>query len=264
MPDGHAEAPAATTEATAPPVSVAPIVSSDTEPPPLAAALLACAPAMRRRLLAFTLDDYRRRFDATSGPLPCFPPPLQSALNLPRHKGGESVPPNCSTPFVTLAAGGLPRGVPSCVSEAVGTYLVGGASRAPPNIDVDFQTVACSSNGEARRVLASASTAVRRWLSILRPLDCPLAACCLLAGPLLPRGRWIETRLRRAARTGQPSTCPASSTRPGCVFRRHVPTPRRAARSAAADAPRLDEWNAPCPSGRGGDGYASTRSTCSC
>ena len=125
--------------------------------PPAVEALFSLVPWMRTRDYAFTLDEYTRRFDASTGPLPCFPPPTQDSLGLPRHKGTEMMPPGHATPFVSTSAGSLPRGTPNDVDELVGTYLVGGAAKAPPNIDVDFEPVCCTSNGEARRALTGAA-----------------------------------------------------------------------------------------------------------
>ena len=62
-------------------------------PSPAAEAIFSLAPSMRTRQYAFSLAEYCRRFDATSGPLPFFPPPVQSSLKLPRHKGVELMPP---------------------------------------------------------------------------------------------------------------------------------------------------------------------------
>ena len=139
-------------------------------PSPAAEAVFSLAPSMRLRPYAFNQAEYSRRFDATSGPLPFFPPPVQSTLKLSRHKGVELLPSTHATPFVSVAAGSLPHGTPSCTSELIGTYLVGGAARAPPNIDIDFESVECSSNGEARRALAGAAAASRPfWAAVHVP-----------------------------------------------------------------------------------------------
>ena len=106
---------------------------------------------------ARTLSDYASRYDEEVGPLPCFPPPAHESALPAFSKRGE-MPPAWEQPFISTDAGALPRGLPSCADEAVALYLVSGAARTPPNIDVDFESVECSSNGEARRVIASAAS----------------------------------------------------------------------------------------------------------
>ena len=152
------------------PASDAAPSTDDAEPLKLteaALSLLSLAPTMKRESYAFSIDEYRNKYHSTDGPLPCFPPPPAS---LPKYKGSQTMPSSHSTPFVSALAGDLPRGCPSCAEEAIATYLVGGASSSPPNVDVDFQSVECSSNGEARRVLASADRDGKRfWAAIHVP-----------------------------------------------------------------------------------------------
>jgi hypothetical protein len=64
---------------------------------------------------------------------------------------------------------------------------------------------------------------VRRWLSIRRPLGCPLTVSSLLAGPLLTR---IETRLRSAHSTtsGRAATSTRASPRGSKTCSRHAPS----------------------------------------
>ena len=141
---------AAPTEQPSPPPAVV-------APPPAVEAFFSLLPTLCRRDYAVTLADYTRRFDVSDGPLPCFPPPMVASLGLPRHRGGEVMPSSHAIPFVSSQTGSLPRGTPNDVHEAVGTYLVGGSSKAAPNIDVEFEPSCCASNGEARRVLAGAA-----------------------------------------------------------------------------------------------------------
>ena len=62
----------------------------------------------------------------------------------------RGLPSTWSTPFLTTLAGALPHGpAPLDVDEVCGTYLVSGASKLPPNVDVDFETVMLDSNGAA-------------------------------------------------------------------------------------------------------------------
>lgn len=155
-----------------PPIAATPIAEASASQAPVAAeALFSLAPALRQQTFAFSLSDYRSRFDPSgSGPLPCFPPPVQASLALPRVRGVETIPAGFAMPFVTTDAGAPPRGTPMCVDEAIGTYLVGGASRAPPNIDVDFASAPCSSNGEARRTIMAAAAGGRPyWAAIHVP-----------------------------------------------------------------------------------------------
>jgi len=168
-------------EMTPPPADAEPASDVDGPPPPAAAELLSFVPATRRRVYATSLADYKRRYDGLRGPLPCFPPPSQSSLQLPRHRGVEQLPSSHATPFFTVDAGGLPRGVPPSVEGMVSTYLVGGASRTPPNIDVDFAPVDVCSNGEARSPFPSRACLPYHSsiLMITRHRHSPGAACAL-------------------------------------------------------------------------------------
>ena len=128
---------------------------------------------------ACSRTDYRLRnvADSDAGPIPHFPPPSQEEAeavhyasvqatpkgdgniknnNNKRRHGDRTLPPNFSVPFLTEDAGALPHGPPSCVDELNAHYLVNGATRMPPNLDIDFESVECSTNGEARRALAKA------------------------------------------------------------------------------------------------------------
>ena len=64
----------------------------------------------------------------------------------------------------------MPHGTPSCVNEMIAHYLVSGASRSPPNVDVDMETIEIGSNGEARRVIAQAAAEGRTfWAAVHVP-----------------------------------------------------------------------------------------------
>ena len=129
----------------------------------------AASPGIPATRYAHCAADYTARFDALSGPLPCFPPPSHESLeaSLPRRGG---IPPNFSTPFISSTAGALPRGTPRSIDDLISRYLVAGTSRSPPNIDVDFESVECGSNGEARRRLAAAAANERvYWAAIHVP-----------------------------------------------------------------------------------------------
>jgi hypothetical protein len=131
------------------------------------AQLFAECPAlqMRAHAYAITLDDYRKRFE-TDHPLTLFPPPVLSAAVDSRR----GLPSTCAAPFLTSIAGSLPHGPPSCIDECLGTYLVSGASKAPPNIDVDFEPIEVASNGDARRALAQAAAQGHTfWAAINTP-----------------------------------------------------------------------------------------------
>eukprot|EP00966_Prymnesium_polylepis_P279498 6457063-Prymnesium_polylepis.1 len=68
----------------------------------------------------------------------------------------------------------MSRGVPDDVDELLANYLVSGVSRGAPNIDVNFETIPCSSNGQARRVLAAASADGKPyWAAIRVPIQHP-------------------------------------------------------------------------------------------
>ena len=139
-----------------------------------ASALFAVSPALRERRgsYASTLEAYRAAHDGAphdggSGGgalLPLFPPAIEEV------DARRGLPSTCATPFLSTEAGVLPHGPPACVEELCARYLVSGASRAPPNVDVDFETVELSSNGEARRVLARAADDERTfWAAVHVP-----------------------------------------------------------------------------------------------
>ena len=73
-----------------------------------------------------------------------------------RKKHDRTLPPTFAAPFLSEDAGSLPHGPPSCVDELNARYLVNGSTRMPPNLDIDFESVECATNGEARRALTRA------------------------------------------------------------------------------------------------------------
>ena len=151
-----------------------------------ATALLEACPALSQRAYATTRRDYRDRFDVGGGPLPLFPPTVVD-MDLQTRKrpalplllplilaDTHTLPPSCNTPFLCTSAGCLPRGVPDDVDDLVSGYLVSGVSRASPNLDVDGQSVECTSNGQARRALAKASEQKKPyWVACHVPIEHP-------------------------------------------------------------------------------------------
>jgi len=128
--------------------------------------LFEVSPALsrRRHCYASTLEAYRAAFDTVAPLLPLFPPTVQ---DVDPRRGLACAH---ATPFLSKEAGALPHGPPDCVAELIAHYLVSGASRAPPNVDVDFETVQLASNGEARRVLAQAAADGRTfWAAVHVP-----------------------------------------------------------------------------------------------
>ena len=91
-------------------------------------------------------DGEKATSTTQAGVVPLFPPPVEEEA-LDSRRG---LPSTWSTPFLTTLAGALPHGpAPLDVDEVCGTYLVSGASKLPPNVDVDFETVMLDSNGAA-------------------------------------------------------------------------------------------------------------------
>ena len=115
---------------------------------------------MLPREYATTAEEYRKLYDNESGPLPLFPPPTIDAPGAGYKNGLSST---WATPFITPSAGGLPHGPPCCVDELCANYLVGGLSKNPPNIDIDFETACCATNNEAKRTLAKADAGGSIW-----------------------------------------------------------------------------------------------------
>ena len=138
-----------------------------------ATALFEVCPSLSQRAYATTLRDYRDRYDAGGGgPLPLFPPTVLDMEQQGYRK--RALPPSCKTPFLCTSAGCLPRGVPHDVDDLLQTYLVSGVSRASPNLDVDSQSVECTSNGQARRELAKASDQGKPyWVACHVPIEHP-------------------------------------------------------------------------------------------
>ena len=140
-----------------------------------AQALIAASAGLRRRAsqYATTFEAYTAAAQASGGSggglLPLFPPPL-----IDMDSTRKALPASCSTPFLCTSAGTLPRGVPDDVEDLVAGYLVSGVSDAPPNIDVDFESVECTSNGQARRTLTAASAEGKRyWAACHVPIEHP-------------------------------------------------------------------------------------------
>ena len=119
-----------------------------------------CTRGMLKRDYASVTADYRKRFHPDSGPLPLFPPPKIESPGAGYKNGLSS---SWSTPFITPSAGELPHGPPCCTDELCANYLVGGLSKAAPNIDVDFETQCCATNNEAKRTLARADAEHSTW-----------------------------------------------------------------------------------------------------
>tara|TARA_B110001452_G_scaffold221880_1_gene194555 strand:- start:1383 stop:2627 length:1245 start_codon:yes stop_codon:yes gene_type:complete len=143
-----------------------------------AQALIDASAGLRRRAsqYATTFEAYAAAAAAQAsggggggGLLPLFPPPLVD-MDATR----KALPASCSAPFLCTSAGALPRGVPDDVDDLVAGYLVSGVSDSPPNIDVDFESVECASNGQARRALTSASAEGKRyWAACHVPIEHP-------------------------------------------------------------------------------------------
>ena len=120
-----------------------------------ALALFDACPLLRGRKYASSLAAYRAAFTGETdqlSPRPMMPPPF-----LDPAQSQRGIPPTCSQPFLTTAVGSLPHGTPDGIDDLVNDYLVNGASRLPPNVDVDGAPQECSSNGAARRVIVAAA-----------------------------------------------------------------------------------------------------------
>ena len=144
-------------------------MDSPTQPSVGASGLLyAASPALRQRRAhyATTQDEYRNAWEAgTSALVPLFPPAI---VDVDMRRG---IPSNSAVPFLSTAAGALPHGPPRSIEDLCSQYLVNGASKAPPNLDIEFDTVEVGSNGEARRLLAQAARDGRTfWTAIHVPM----------------------------------------------------------------------------------------------
>ena len=115
--------------------------------------LLLALPALKNRRYATSATAYREAHAAGEPLLPMFPPPL-----LPSSAARRPLPSTCAAPFLTRAVGSLPHGIPDDADELLGLYF-SGATRKPPNLDVNFENIELSSMGAARRAIAAAAAA---------------------------------------------------------------------------------------------------------
>ena len=97
--------------------------------------------AALRALMAAVSAAYERKYGR----------PLVSALKAELEAAMAELLDEYVSDLRALSSATLP---PSSVEEVCAIYLVSGASQLPPNVDVEFETVALRSNGEARRVLS--------------------------------------------------------------------------------------------------------------
>lgn len=126
-------------------------------------------PSLARGYYAPSLSSYSAAFHPSCGPLPMFPPPVceLEQRNAPISAG-------CIEPFICSISSGLPRGVPDDIDELIASYMLSGVSKRPPSIDVDFETLEFTSNGQARRALAAASAEGKTlWAAIHTHIEHP-------------------------------------------------------------------------------------------
>ena len=111
--------------------------------------LLLALPALKNRRYATSIPAYHEAHAAGTPLLPMFPPPL-----LPAAAARRPLPSACAAPFLTRAVGSLPRGIPDDADELLGLYF-SGATRKPPNLDVNFENVerATFGNLNANRII---------------------------------------------------------------------------------------------------------------